>query len=341
MTTNTASALSLADLEAFDPRAPCRERERRFLCPLCGDGKPKDQAHRSLTANLQSGAWNCKRCGATGKLTDFWQERPKANRSARVRGSLRAAFGVPTDAVSEAATELDAAKPASNWRHQLRGLRPLLDTPGANYLQRRIIPLELAHIAGARFSGDFYGRAAVVFPIRDRAGALVAATGRYIDGRDNPKTRIAGHKRDGVFMAPVPLQSGRTVQPFDKDAPAIIVTEAPLDALSLAAAGFPSIALCGTTGPAWLHLACGFRRVLLAFDGDEPGDTAAAALAGALATYGASCERLRPENVKDWNQLLCTSGAAALSDWLAPRVLLDAPARAQVEVLEGDTLFDE
>jgi predicted RNA-binding Zn-ribbon protein involved in translation (DUF1610 family) len=340
----TAAPLSLADLEAFDPRAPQGERERRFLCPLCGDGKPMDAPHRSLCANLQSGAWNCKRCGATGRLSDFWTERPPINRRARLHQSLHHAFEVaPAVSQPDASTE---SGEAAAWRRQLRGLCPLHDTTGSKYFDGRGIPCEIAHGAGARLGRDFYGRPAVVFPIRDRAGALVAASGRYIDGRDTPKTRIAGPKRDGVFLAPVQVQSTlpsgrRAFAPFDKDLPAIIVTEAPIDAMSIAAAGYAAIALCGTTGPSWLHLACGFRRVLLAFDADEAGDNAAAVWSGALASYGASCERLRPDGGKDWNEVLCSGGAAALSDWLAPRVLLDTMARAQVEAWQDETLFDE
>jgi hypothetical protein len=320
----TLPALSLADLEAYDPHARSTPggSERRFLCPLCGDGKPKDAAHRSLCANTQSGAWNCKRCKASGKLSDFWTERPKQSRPARVRGSLRAAFDVPPVTV-KAAPEYSGASAAStpaakDWRHHLRGLCPLPDTAGAAYLAGRGIACEVAHAAGARFSPSWFGRAAVVFPIRDRAGALVAAQGRHITG-DGKLT--AGPKRDGVFCAPVQLPSGRALQPFDKDAPAIIICEAPIDALSLAAAGYPALALCGTSGPAWLHLACGFRRVFLAFDGDLVGGSAADELAGVLATYGASGDRLRPENAKDWNEALCTSGVAALAEWLASHIL--------------------
>jgi hypothetical protein len=335
MPTNTASALSIADLEAYDPHARSTpgSSERRFLCPLCGDGKPKDTAHRSLCANTQSGAWNCKRCKTTGKLCDFWTERPKQSRRARVRGSLRAAFDVPPVTV-KAAPEYSGAPATMAWRHHLRGLCPLLDTAGAAYLAGRGISCEVAHAAGARFSPSWFGRAAVVFPIRDRAGALVAAQGRHITG-DGKLT--AGPKRDGVFVAAVPLQSGRILQPFDKDAPAITITEAPIDALSIACAGYPAIALCGTTGPAWLHLACGFRRVLLAFDGDTAGDNAADELSGALATFGARCERLRPENAKDWNAALCTFGAAALAEWLAAHILsLDVHLPAGV-----DDVFDD
>lgn len=336
------STLALADLEAYDPNAPHRERERRFLCPLCGDGKPKDAAHRSLCLNLQSGAWNCKRCKATGKLIDFWQDRPKIKRRNRVHGSLRAAFSVPP---ASSGTPLDSVTVSSshnsNWRHHLRDLLPLDDTAGASYLQRRGISLQVAHTSGARFSCDFYGRAAVVFPLRDRVSTLVAATGRYIDGRDNPKTRTIGPKRDGVFLSPIKLSSGRILQPFDKDAPAIIITEAPVDALSIAMAGFPALALCGTSGPVWLHLVCGFRRVLLAFDDDLAGDKAADELSGVLSSFGASCARLRPENGKDWNEVLCTSGAASLSEWLAAHVLLDMVMGAVTMSDSEYSVFDD
>lgn len=320
------STFSLADLQAFDPQSSTRNgvssgREHRFLCPLCGDGKPKNNAHRSLCANLESGAWNCKRCKVTGKLTDFWQERPQHNSHEITRRRVAQAFALPELRADEA--KLQTPETANNWRQQLRGLCPLNGTAGAQYLQRRGVVLEAAHVAGARFSANFYGRSAVVFPIRDRSGALVAASGRYIDGRDNPKTRIAGAKRDGVFLAPVQLPSGRTLQSFDKDAPAIILTEAPIDALSIATAGFPALGLCGTSGAAWLHLACGLKRVLLAFDADDAGDNAAAALTRELTTYGATCERLRPTNGKDWNESLCTFGAVALTELLAASVLLD------------------
>lgn len=320
------STLSLAELEANDPRAPQRERERRFLCIYCGDGKPQDAAHRSLTANMESGAWNCKRCGATGKLREFWTEAAPVKARSRVRGSLRRA-AVPT--LAPIAPEPNV----TNWRAGLPALAPLRGTAGQEYLQKRGIACETAHAAGVRFARDFYGRAAVVFPIRDRASTLVAAQGRYLDACDNPKARTTGHKRDGVFHAPVCL-NGRAFAPLDKSTPAIIICEAPIDALSIASAGYPAIALCGTTGPDWLHLACGFRRVLLAFDGDAAGDKAAGELSGVLSTFGASCERMRPENGKDFNEMLCNSGAAALCEYLAARVLLDCAA-------QGDAADDE
>ncbi len=311
-TLNTAPVLSLADLEAFDPQGGRgNAREKRWRCPIC------QADERALCVNMETGAWSCKRasCGKSGKLKDFWQDRPAENQRARVRAALTRAF-----ALDEQRTAPNDEN-AKEWRGHLRDLRPLTGTPGEFYLSGRGVPLEIADLAGVRFCPSFFGRAAVVFPVRDKGGALVAASGRYLDGRDNPKARTAGPKSEGVCFAPC-LVNGQRFGPLDGSVAAIIVTEAPIDALSFAACGFPAIALNGTSGPAWLHLACGLRRVLLAFDADEPGDGATAKLADQLMPYGARCERLRPEGFKDWNEALQVIEAPALADVLAVPVLV-------------------
>lgn len=80
-------ALSLADLEVFDAlRGSGWEKIGR--CPIC------QAEERAFHVNTQTGAYNCKRasCGVTGKLSDFWQERPPQNRAQRARNALHAAF---------------------------------------------------------------------------------------------------------------------------------------------------------------------------------------------------------------------------------------------------------
>lgn len=171
--------------------------------------------------------------------------------------------------------------------------------------------IEDAHAAGARFCPRFMGRPAIVFPLRDQSGALRGAHARYVDGYDRPKARTIGDKRQSLFV---------TADALNPSLPALIVTEAPLDALSLARAGYPAVALCGTQPPTWLHRVCAFRRVLLAFDADEAGDRAADTQTCELESFGARCERLRPDGFKDWNDAL-QGGCDELSDWLASQVL--------------------
>ncbi len=306
--------LSLRDIENFDPRASGLSigqgrGEQRFLCPLCGESKAKDAAHRSLSLNPQSGLWRCHRCGESGKVSEAWEERPPMERRQRAQMALTRAFAVPTAAPVKSAADSQNV----SWKRALRGLQPLNETRSAIYLEDRGLSVETVTLSGARFSPTFLGRPAVVFPLRDQSGALVGAQGRYVDGHDKPKARTLGDKRASLFA---------TRDALNADLPALIVTEAPLDALSLAEAGYPAVALCGTQAPKWLHRVGAFRRVLLAFDADDAGDLAGEKLRPLLCSFGARCERLRPEGAKDWNEMLQASGRDALADFLAARVLL-------------------
>jgi len=315
-------ALSLAELQAHDPDAHgSHTGERRYLCPLpgvCSD-KQDPHRHRTLSVNMATGEWHCHRCGTGGLLSEHWQDRPRMSRGERGRRHLRQVCGLPPAPIVKQAPNADMAAPiaataataerkAQDWRRHLDGLRPLPDTPGAEYLARRGIPAELARAAGARYSLDWYGRPAVVFPVRDLEGRLVAAQGRHTDGRDDPKARSAGPIGAGLFSTPDAL-----------DADPVILAEAPIDALSLAAAGYPAVALCGTAPRPWMPPVLSWRRVLLAFDADEAGDKAAAEWTAAL-RYGTRCERLRPEGAKDWNALLLAAGPDALRAALAPAI---------------------
>jgi hypothetical protein len=337
MSAQNTPALFLCDLETYDPRAPLGTPERRFCCPFCGNGKPKDAAHRCLAANVQNGAFKCYRCHTVGKLRDFWRAPSNAqsgatvgNRNAaqaRRRAADLGAFELPpmptptltpTVATAPANAPADATAtpdPADRWRVAFKASAPLFGSHGETYLSGRGVPCELASAAGVRWSANWFGRAAVLFPLCDRAGALNAAQGRYLTDREGkPKAITGGALNQAIFA---------TAGAFDwlKRGAPLVVTEAPIDALSIAAAGFPAFAFCGTNPPAWLHLAGGLRRVLLATDADDPGDRAAEKIAARLHTFGATCQRLRPEGAKDWNEFLTLYGADALSDFLAPPIL--------------------
>jgi len=309
--------LSLADLEGFDPRAPDRRPERRFCCPLCGTAKPIDETHRCLSLKVETGVWHCHRCDASGVLREKWTPLP---RRARQRVVLRRAFALP-ERREEPPTEK-----AATLQARLKEARPqpLHGTPGAEYLAGRGIDPDLAHRAGVRWSANWYGRPAVLFPLRDPDGKLVAAHGRHADGRD-PKAHTVGALRSGVFVTPGALEA----------AP-LVVVEGPMCALTLALVGVPALALCGTDAPDWLPRRTAFRHVFLAHDADEAGDKGAAKLAAELRSLGALCERLRPEGAKDWNDLLTSAGPDALRAALAPVLAAREAATAhQAPALEA------
>lgn len=314
---SSSPSLSLRDLQAFDPRAQevilGQGSEKRLLCPLCGVSKPRDIAHACLSLNTLTGVWRCHRCKFGGKLREMPDERPVRSRRERAQAALARTFA-PALPVTANVALAEGQPKSKGWKHTIQGMEPLEGTQGATYLASRGLSVETAQEAGTRFLRDFMGRPAVMFPLRDYDDVLRGAQGRYVDGRDTPKTRSVGEKKCSLFL---------TRDAFNPELPALIVTEAPLDALSLAEAGYPALALCGTEAPTWLYRAAAFRRaVLLAFDADEAGDTAAWRLAPLLESFGARCKRLRPEGTKDWNAYLQEQGIAQLSDWLACRVLI-------------------
>ena len=318
-------ALSLADLEACDPRHPRRQGETDCCCPLCGDGKGADAAHRCFSYNGQTGAWKCHRCGEAGLLTDFQQREP-ASGSGRDRShrELAARFNLPQPirrriaaqpAAPLAEPSADQQERRSRWAALMQSLKPLEATAGAAYLEGRGLAADFCHAAGVRFCRDWFGDPAVIFPLRDApvkrdaVGKLISAQGRAIvltGGRPNKRTFNRGDSM-GVFATPGAWQAER-----------LILTEAPIDALSLAAAGLPALALCGkdlgAARSVWLRPCFYGRHVFLAFDADEAGEEACIKIKAELQAAGAvSVLRLRPEGAKDWNAILQLIGAEALA----------------------------
>jgi hypothetical protein len=141
---------------------------------------------------------------------------------------------------------------------------------------------------------------AVIFAVRDHLDSIVAVSSRYIDPR-NPKEKAfsKGLVRLGGFQTPGSLT-----------ADVVGIVEGPIDALSLALCGLPSIATIGSSYDKpffWKYFKA--LRFLICTDNDNAGDSAATKLATIL---GDRCERFTfPENVKDANAWL-TADASGL-----------------------------
>ena len=289
--------LTFAEIDAFDPHGPAS----RKWCPLCGQDKPRDAGHRCLSLDRESGLWKCFRCGAGGRVTEQTPENP-SRQFARRR--LNEVFSLPDLSLSipvERPIDPNSAPAAKfDWRTVWENAPSIEKTSGERYLRGRCVSVEAMNWAGLRFCARWAGQASVLFPIRTRSGELLAAQGRAVKGSAK---RTHGPKKEGAFFAPVVLGE-RIFAPLDKRIPSIILVEAPIDALSIASCGFPSLALCGTSGPSWLHLACGLRRVSLAFDADDAGERAARSIEAQISPFGARCERLCPQGFKDWNEWL-------------------------------------
>lgn len=324
-----AKTLSLADLEAFDPQAPDRGTNRRFLCPLAGcDGHSPTASHRNLSANVTNGAWNCKRCKEYGLLLEFREARPKPN--PRDRARPRGPHPVERKLVPAAAPLV--IDPAETWRKKLQQpgyLLPLEGTPAEGYLLARGIPADLARAAKVRYCPRWEhweqdgkqwalkgASRRVVFPIyADDRKTLAAVQARSISREDD---------YDAAKLSRGQVAAGVFATPGAWEAETVALVEAPIDALSLAACGLPAIATMGCNLPAWIWQAMHRKRALIGTDADEAGDTAAAEWKGPLEAYGAHTKRLRPEGAKDWNEALCRD-PDGLRAFLAPYVVAPGP----------------
>lgn len=305
--------LSLAELEAYG-QVWGSGAERRALCPFC-DHEKRDREHAALALNVETGAWTCHRCNRGGLLEERRTQhegegdplRPKRHRR-------RAARPLPPPREPSPAELLEAADKRATlrrlWAPSLAIAEPFA-ARGADYLESRGIPLDAAQAAHVRYAFDWYGRPAVVFPVQDASGRLVGAEGRYVDGREDPKSRSAGAKSRGVFVA----TSGAL------DADGVTLCEGPITALSVAACGFPAIALCGHAGaPPWLVKRLALRTVFLSADyGEQGAAELAAKLSRQLAALGASCFRLSPP-AGDWNDYLQAAGLPAMREALTAAI---------------------
>jgi hypothetical protein len=338
----TMQTLSLAELREVDPQHRQDKAECDCCCPFCGKGKRPGPTNRTLGYNTETGAWICHRCHQKGILTDFQDHTPQT-RPQRARRQLQRLAALPVPAA-----ETPADVETEDWKQIVFGVQPLADTPGAAYLESRGIPLNVALRSRVRYHPCFYGRPAVVFAVRDLEGTLTAMNGRYIDGKvdaDGNKAlagrtcvRFEGGLKRGVFATPGAWE-----------APVQVITEAPIDALSLHTAGAPTIALCGVTVREWMLARLAWKTVHLAFDNDpsnaqgkRPGEEAYLAWEAALTAYGTRVERLRPAGVKDWNEALQAYGAEAMQQALS-RLYADVETLEDVieAVYTGEYVFIE
>lgn len=284
------AALSLADLEAHDPSARSSGRERRFRCPLC------TSADRDLSANTNTGAWVCYKCGAKGTLREFW-----THRGTERRGPLPKTTPKPKTAAKPTAPKYDLAEVAGR----------IEDGPS----MARVYLSEVRHLPDALAEHGAYlsqwGRSWVAFRLIGPTGKLAGLSLRALDSREPKSVTLKAHPdaHAGVFM------THRNAW----ESPAVVVVEAPIDALSLAAAGsFPVIATQGTNCPAWVaERLARAETVYLAHDGDEAGNKAAERVAALIreANPKARVKRFRPpiKYGKDWNAILGETGTDGLA----------------------------
>ncbi|MGH8033146.1 MAG: CHC2 zinc finger domain-containing protein [Luteimonas sp.] len=210
-----------------------------------------------------------------------------------------------------------------------------LRLPAMNRKAGAEVRTRLQRLGILRESGHEHFNGSLVVPMCDAAGTVVEVYGRKITPNLRPGTPLhlylPGPHR-GVWNAEA-LQS-----------PEIILCESLIDALTFWCAGYRNVtAAYGVNGFTDEHRQAlrdhGTQRVLLAYDRDAAGDTAAAALAEQLMADGIECYRVQFPKGMDANEyaLKVTPAAKALgmvirkAEWLGsgtPRTMRDATPKA-------------
>lgn len=314
--------VTLQEIEAFDssPQKSGSD-EVRYLCSLSADcrDKPRDAAHRSLGVNTRTGFYICHRCGAKGKLKEFWEDKPKFTQKQRAGNQLQSIFAAPPTPDDGKETE----HLSDNYAEKFLSYQTSFNgSNGERYLQKRAIPPEISNAAGCGFAANWEhwekrdGKwllagidRRVVFPIRDAENNLAAIHGRAIDDEHLHSPKITkGDKSAGVFRA----------APDALEAQVVAICEGAADALALQTCGVAAIAMTGTTAPDWLFKKLAFKAVLIATDADEAGDRAALKLVDELERVGAKTFRLRPRTAKDWAEVLENNAPEKLINFFQP-----------------------
>ena len=313
--------LSLSELESFDSKSAAHGRERRFLCPVCGQNKPRDSAHRSLAVNTENGSFLCHRCQTKGRLKEFWEARPIMQKKERTRLKLMAHFALDESVFISKPKEKAEAKTENLSEKMEKYQANFVHSPAEIYLDGRGISTEIAIKAGCGYAEKWEhweksdekwilkgtDRRAV-FPIYDSAGNLIAIHGRAIDEAHLNSPKITrGDKSVGLFLSDANIFESKI----------LAICEGACDALALSMCGIPSVAMTGTTSPDWFYKKMAFRRVLIATDADDAGDKSAYKLKTELASRGTKTFRLRSRHAKDWSEVLEKIGAAQMRDFLS------------------------
>jgi hypothetical protein len=148
--------------------------------------------------------------------------------------------------------------------------------------------------SSARYHSSFYHAPCVVFPLVNWCANLTGCQGRKIPPHTGSKTLTARGSTAGLFVTSA----------FAWRSDPLILTEGPMDALSLEEIGYPAMATFGLQLPKWINRLTWWRRIAIATDADGPGDAAAVKWAATLLCRGS--QRLRPQRGKDWNDWLTT-----------------------------------
>ncbi|MDP2896374.1 MAG: CHC2 zinc finger domain-containing protein [bacterium] len=244
--------------------------ELRGKCPIHGG-----EGERSFHVNAGKGAFHCFSCQAKGNVLDLVAAMEKCSvRDAAVK--LAEWFTLAQEGAGPPATKMAAAAAKNGAEGAAAVINPPLgfqlrvDGEHAYGVKRGLAKETLAHFgAGLCMSkGTFAGR--FVVPLHNELGELVGYAGRAVDDREPkylfPSSEKGFHKKYLLFNL------HRVVKEMEAEH-SVVIVEGFFDCMKVHQAGFPCVALLGSSLSAEQEemLGAHFNRAVLFFDGDEAG----------------------------------------------------------------------
>ncbi len=318
-------------------------RNHFVTCPFHDvDGHPEKTP--SLSIDPEQNLYHCFSCDAGGDVIGFVQAMDNIQFKPAVEKLLNLNGIAPKPAAkAKSKSDLPVISPEERETILRSFLAAASDSlrnskAGRNYLEKRgLNPLDLlnSHELGfcpkSLFSkladsekkklqalglmnekGRLHFEGCVLFPLIEK-GRVVSVYGRRITKSSGG---FAGHVmlpdvRGGLYLPTAGLNSRKK----------LIITESVLDALSLFTAGVTNVLpLCGVNGFYPDHLDYlkeqNFPEIIIAFDGDKPGRTAAAKLKEKLTEEKLLSTIIDLPDNEDFNSMLLDYGETKLKEWI-------------------------
>ena len=269
-------------------------------------------------AGPSAGQWSDPAQGTHGDLLDII-----VHHEGDFGRACRAARELVGHAPAPVATDAPAPNPhLEAARHNWNCARPISRTPASRYLASRdiaIVPdanvLRFASSAAYRSQFGWEHYPALLGAFTDSDGAFVGIQRTYLDHHHPVKAEVEDPRRTLGMVA------GAAVR-LDDTGDTIAVGEGLETMLSLRTA-YPKLPVAACTGTHLLALwepSERHRRVLIALDADDAGETAAAKLVERLRERGITVTLARPIEGGDFNEDLQILGARDLRSTLAPAI---------------------
>lgn len=275
-------------------REGSRDGQHKAFCPFHNDQRP------SLKVNTEKGAFNCFGCGEHGNVLDFVMKldqielRPAAEKVAdicdiptaggsdRRRRSPAPLSREPAPPTAPEPTEPECAPTDESPANPPITFTLRLDTEPIPWLTQRGITADMSEAFGLGLATRGLLKGRIAIPIHNAAGALAAYCGRYPADEppeDAPKYLLPKGFRKELEVFNLHRQP--------RGAKVLVAVESYLSVIKLHCWGLPVVSFMGRSvsdAQRALLREWGVGRLVVLFDGDQPGREGAAAVAGALAS---------------------------------------------------------